>query len=290
MRRAGTRVALSACVALAAMAGRAEAVTVELVFSPGQLSGSAPILRDDGAGGTTPVGQQVTEVSDSGIVFGVEADAPDTAGYVALYDPVADQTLWGTQDPDMDPLAIDPDPILTFGGITYTANLSPLGFGPGEGNSLVIQRDENIDFAGITTSGVEGPVNDDADGGSILFRNLSGVPVTIESLDFMDDVDAQVLKDGVLIGELEVDGIDTDNDGQLESCKDDGSGAAGDNCVAGLLLDPDEVMEVAFDGSGGVLGITATAAVVPLPPSLALLGGGVAALALLRRRRSARSA
>jgi hypothetical protein len=240
----------------------------------------------------------VAEISIGAVTFSVSATGG--TGQVSHFDP--GDTAHLNRDPDLDPLALDPTP-----WYDTSLNGSPLAAGS------LIGFDDPVDNDQQSLIVQEGPGNggsstipDDALGGTLTFTLESGVPgVQLTRLSFVDDVEAIVSTDigGTVatVGDILINGPNsgfTSTSQAGDSCDPD-SNTGGDNCVAGLefdaspnvLLAVGDSFKVDFgDGSGAVLGFEVE--VVPLPPSVAMLGGALGVLGLVahrRRRRGARA-
>jgi len=248
--------AVGGCFGLTvALGGVAGAVTFdfsddEISFAPG-----APAPPID-----------VDFISLAGITFSVAAFEGATPRDVTLFDP--DDGTFG--DADLDPLDIDPDPIITAGVQDPSPIGAPGGSDPDSGTdadaSLIVQNPNDPD------------PNDLAADTRIEFTLESNKPILLKRLSFVDDVNATIIDASGTIGDIVVDGPDTAND----------CASNGDSCVAGLLLKSAQIAKgdsfsVDFDGSGGVIGFEAIA--VPVPASLPLSVTALAGLIWMGRRR-----
>ncbi|WP_285670006.1 hypothetical protein [Paralimibaculum aggregatum] len=200
--------------------------------------------------------------------FGLSALQGTTARDVTLFVPSLDSPA---QDPDLVPVAIDTDPIVNL-ALNGVEDINPL-FNVSE-NSLVVQD-----------SGSSVP-NDLAATTLLTFTLLSDMPVRLDRLTFIDDVDATVIVNGVAWGEIEIDGV-AGGDGSCNPAPPS-TGTAGDNCVAGLaftdaFIQPNQNFSVLFNGSGGVLGFEVVE--LPVPAALPMMLAGLAGLGLAARRR-----
>lgn len=204
-------------------------------------------------------------------------------------------------DSDLSVLGLDFEPIVNA-ALNGTELANPIGIvnnqpvnSPATNNShnsLVVQNPGTNDF-----------VNDFAPGGSNLgvleFELLTANPVVLNSITFIDDVDARVftsdnpgsdfIPSQTEIGEIQIDGIGSETlPPGAANCDVGGGGTVGDNCVAGLaftdiVIEQGESFIVAFDGSGGVLGFDALE--IPVPAALPLALTGLGALLFVGRRR-----